>query len=265
MSDLAPSTDNYLVGKGIVYFDRLDADGNSTGEIDLGNDPAFALTPENELLEHMSSREGVKTKDKIAIIASNLNGKFTLDEINIDNLCIALYGDDVEYLNQGDGNVNNEAVTARLSRWVKLDFRKLVAATVVITDAAGAVTYVLNTDYRVDATIGRIYFVAGGNITEGEGVLVDYTYQQASYPYVAPTTRPVMEGLLRFVGNADFGFDYEVVLWKVKLNVGGDINFISDEWSQIEFNYEALDDSTNHPDEPYGMVIDIEGDIETES
>jgi len=265
MSENAPNTLNYLVGKGKVYFDRLDSDSNSTGELDLGNDPSFALTPENELLEHYSSMEGVKLKDASAIIAANLNGKFTLDEINIENLCLALFGEDVEYLNQGDGNVNDEEVVARLGKWVKLDYRKLTAATVVVTNATGLVIYTLTTDYIVDATVGRIFFVNGGNIAEGEALLIDYTYNQASYPYVSPASRPVMEGLLRFVGNADFGFDYEVVLWHVKLTAGGDINFISDEWAQIEFSFEALDDSTNHPNDRYGMVIDIEGDTAEES
>jgi len=45
----------------------------------------------------------------------------------------------------------------------------------------------------------------------------------------------------------------------------GDINFISDEWAQFEINFEALDDSVNHPNSPYGQVIDIEGDLAPES
>jgi len=265
MSEAAPNTLNYLVGKGKVYFDRLDTNNEPTGELDLGNDPSFALTPENEMLEHFSSMEGVKVKDKIAVIASNLNGKFTLDEININNLAIALYGEDVEFLNQGDGNAVDEAITGFSGRFTKLAFRKITAGTVVVTNAAGTVTYTLTTDYTIDLVIGRIFVVAGGNITDGEALLVDYTYEQASYPYVSPSERPVVEGLLRFVGNATFGFDYEVVLWRVQLSASGDINFISDEWTQVEINFESLDDSVNHPNEPYGMVIDIEGDAAVES
>ena len=129
MSNPAPSTDNYMVGKGKLYFDRHDADGNSTGELDLGNDPVFALTPDNELLPHLSSMEGVKKKDKNAVIASNLNGKFTLDEPNIDNLILALSSNAVEYLNQGDGNQVNEPVTCFTGRWVKMLRRKFTEGT----------------------------------------------------------------------------------------------------------------------------------------
>jgi len=265
MSTPAPSTDNYMVGKGKVYFNRLDDDGNSTGELDLGNDPSFALTPENEELPHLSSMEGVKKKDKIAVIATNLNGKFTLDEINIENLIIALYSEDVQYLNQGDGNQVNEVVTCFLGKWVKMLRRKFTEGTVVVTNAAHTVTYVETTDYRIDYTVGRIFAVVGGAIANSQIVHVDYTYEEHSYPYANPASRASVEGLMRFVGNTTFGFNYEIVLWRVKLSSSGDVNFISDEWSQIELSMECLDDTENHPDEPYGMILDIEGDLATES
>ena len=265
MSQPAPNTLNYLVGKGKVYFDRLDADNNPTGELDLGNDPIFALTPENEMLEHYSSMGGVKVKDVSAIISTDLNLKFTLDEINICNLVLALMGDDVEFINQGDGNELDENITARVGRYVKLLRRKITPGTVQVTNQTGAVTYVLNTDYRIDFDVGRIFTIVGGAIADGQTILVDYTYESASYPTAYPATRPRVEGLLRFVGNCTFGYDYEIVIWRVLLTVSGDINFISDEWAEIEFTGEVLDDSTNHPNNPYGMVIDIEGDLAPES
>jgi len=265
MSNSAPSTDNYLVGKGKLYFDRFDDDGNLTGELDLGNDPSFALTPENELLEHFSSMEGVKKKDKTAVISTELNGKFTLDEINIDNLALALYSDDVSYLTQDDGNQINAPITAHSGKWIKLPHRKLATGTVSVTNVAGTTHYVENTDYRIDYTIGRIFIVVGGSIADGQTLHVDYTYQAHSYPVVYPATNAECEGLLRFVGNATFGFDFEVVMWRVKLSLNGDINFISDEWAQFEINFEVLDDSANHPTSPYGMVIDTEGDVAPES
>ena len=265
MSSPAPNTLNYMVGKGKVYFDRLDTNNLPTGELDLGNDPSFVLTPENETLEHFSSMEGVKKKDKVAIISSELNGKFTLDEINIENLCLALYGEQVEYLNQNDGNVNNEAIIAHTGKWVKFTYRKIAQGSVVVTSADGLTIYGENVDYTIDYTIGRIFIIIAGNINNNQNLLVDYTYQQASYPSVYPTTRAQVEGLLRFVGNNTFGYDYEIVLWHVKLMVNGDLNFISDDWNTIEFSFEGLDDSKNHPNNPYGMIIDIEGDTAPES
>ena len=265
MSEIAPNTLNYMVGKGKVYFDRLDGNENPTGELDLGNDPTFALNLANEDLVHYSSMEGVKKKDKSAIISTDLTLKFTLDEINVENLVLAMFGDAVEYVTQGDGNAVDEAITARHSRWVKLDYRKVTEGTVVVTDSTGAVTYTLTTDYTLDLVTGRIFTVATGAIADGEALLVDYTYEEAAYPAVYPATNAKVEGLLRFIGDCTFGFDYEIVLWKVKLSVSGDIGFIGDDWAQIEFTGEVLDDSANHPNNPYGIVIDIEGDTASES
>jgi hypothetical protein len=263
---LAPNTLNYMVGKGKVYFSRLDENNNPLGELDLGNDPVFAVTLENEKLEHYSSMEGVKKKDLSAIISTDMSVKFTLDEINVHNLNLAMFGnDEIGFVTQADGNEVNEAVTARLNRYVKLVRRNLTNGTVVVTDSTGVTTYVENTDYRIDYSIGRIYCLSTGGILQGEALLVDYTYGAVRIPKVTPAGRAKVEGLLRFVGDSTYGRDFEIVLWKVQLSVSGDINFISDEWAQMEFTGEVLDDSTNHPNDPYGMVLDPDGDQIVES
>lgn len=262
---LAPDVLNYLIGKGEVYFDRFDTNGNSTGERHLGNAPSFAATPTEEDLDHYSSMQGVKFKDLSAIISTDLTYKFSLDEPNIDNLLEALKGAEVVYTSQGDGNINNEVMVARVNRWVKLNRMKITAGTVVVTNAAGTVTYQLNTDYRVDYTVGRIFTISGGNIANGQSLRIDYTHEEAAYPTVYPSTQLKIEGLLRFVGNPDYGNQYMWTAWKVKLTITGDIPMVSEEWAQIEFEAEVLDDSENHPSSPYGEVLELSGDTAVES
>lgn len=89
----AHDTDLYAVGKGIVYFDRLDNNGLPTGMVDLGNAPAFILTPTDEKLKHYTSREQIKKVDKVIVLSAGITVKFTLDEYDIDNLAMALKGD----------------------------------------------------------------------------------------------------------------------------------------------------------------------------
>lgn len=270
MSQPSPDTLNYMVGKGKVYFDELDDDGNATGELDLGNDPSFVNTPVTETLDHYSSMEGIKLKDKSANISTDINIKFTLDEINIDNLNLALFGDGVHYIAQGDGNIVDAAIGAHSGKWVKIGpdditRRNITEGTVVITNAGGGVTYVEGTDYNVDYEIGRIFFIIGGDIADGQALLIDYTWGAQSLPAVYPATKVDKEGLLRFVGNSTFGFDFEIVYWRVKLKVSGDIGMISEEWALIEFEAEVLADTVNHPDNPYGIWYDSEGDTTVES
>jgi hypothetical protein len=86
----APSTSNYALGKGILKFDRFDGSGLPTGLRDLGNAPNFTIQPVVETLEHFSSREGIKKKDKTVIVSAGLTVKFTLDEYDRKNLALAM-------------------------------------------------------------------------------------------------------------------------------------------------------------------------------
>lgn len=89
----AHDTDLYTIGKGIVYFDRLDSSGLPTGMVDIGNAPSFILTPTIEKLKHYTSREQIKKVDKVVNLSIGITAKFTLDEYDIDNLAMALLGE----------------------------------------------------------------------------------------------------------------------------------------------------------------------------
>jgi len=89
----APSTDLYMLGKGIIKFDRFDAQGLPTGLRDLGNAPAFAIVPTIETLDHFSSRRGTKKKDKTVVLSVGGTAKFTLEEYDAENLALAMFGD----------------------------------------------------------------------------------------------------------------------------------------------------------------------------
>jgi len=142
MSYPAANVLNYMIGKGKAYFDRFTAAGVSTGELHLGNDPVFSETPTVEVLDHFSSMEGIKKKDLSVNLSVGITLKFTLDEININNLDIAFQGDGIEYTTQAAGNQVNEPIVSKLDKYVKLTHRKLTAGTVNVTNVAGTITYV---------------------------------------------------------------------------------------------------------------------------
>jgi len=86
------STELYTLGKGILKFDRFDANGLPTGLRDLGNAPVFNLTIEVEKIEHFSSREGISTIDWTRTKMRRLKGNFELDEFDRQNLRLWLFG-----------------------------------------------------------------------------------------------------------------------------------------------------------------------------
>jgi hypothetical protein len=86
---VSPSTDNYYVGKGKISFKAV---GQTTFR-DLGNVSSLETTPDVTTLEHFSSREGVKKKDKEVVTEKKLTVTMVMDEWTADNLAMALLGD----------------------------------------------------------------------------------------------------------------------------------------------------------------------------
>src|ERR1051326_1944631 len=86
---LAPSTENYVIGKGFLIF-------KPEGESDffhLGNVPNFVFTPAVTKLDHFSSMAGTKLKDKSIVTEKTATVKITMEEFTKRNLGIMLMGD----------------------------------------------------------------------------------------------------------------------------------------------------------------------------
>lgn len=255
MAERSPHVDNYMLGKGKLYFDRFDADGVSTGEFDLGNAPDFTLTPTIESLDHFESMGGIKEKDKSVDVSVGFTVKFTLDEMSRWNLMLAINGTTEGTFSQGSGHQVNEPITAHSGKYSKLTRRN--THDVIVTNEAGTVTYTDVTDYTVDRSSGRIFIVEDGSITDGATLHVDYLYDDTTYGQLIAMEDTTVEGSLRFVGNPAVGPKYEVEVWKVKVKPTGDVKFITEEWSSIEIEGEVLKDDAGHPTMPWFRMLDI--------
>ena len=86
---MTASPDNYFIGKGIVSFKPTGA----ADYRDLGNVPELEWVPELEELEHFSSREGVRTRDKTVIVEKKATMRLILEEWTAENLALAFLGD----------------------------------------------------------------------------------------------------------------------------------------------------------------------------
>lgn len=93
---LAPSTDNYVIGKGFLIFKP---EGESSF-FHLGNVPNFTFTPAVTKLDHFSSMAGTKEKDKSIVTEKTATVKITMEEFTKRNLGILLMGD----VNDADPN-----------------------------------------------------------------------------------------------------------------------------------------------------------------
>lgn len=254
----SPSTDNYTLGKGVVYFNQWDGSAY-TGERDLGNAPAFTFNVSLEKLEHYSSRGGLKAKDKEIVSELTPSISFTLDELNQDNFAMLSMADMVT-ISQTGASVTDESHVAHLGKRIDLQFRDISA--VSITNASDADTPLVNgQDFEIstalkDDKIGRIYILPNApNVSEGDNLDIDYTYGTITYTEIRAFNQTSVEGKLRFVSDNPAGEDLELEAWSVSLTPSGDTALIGDDWSTLGFTCEVLKDETGHPNNPYFRII----------
>jgi hypothetical protein len=85
----SPSTDNYQIGKGIM---SISEDSGSNWR-DMGNVSEAEWTPNVDKLDHFSSRQGIKTKDKSVVVTSAATLRYVMDEVTAENIRQLALGD----------------------------------------------------------------------------------------------------------------------------------------------------------------------------
>lgn len=73
--------------------------------------------------------------------------------------------------------ITDEAVTGDHGNWVELAHERLNPGTVVLTSSPAGTTYTHGVDYVIDYGKGWIKTLATGATTDGQSLLIDYTYE----------------------------------------------------------------------------------------
>ena len=186
-----PQTEDYNLGRGIIYLATINATTgkpDAGGWRDVGNAPEFNVTVEAETLEHRSSRQGLQVVDKEVVISQDASLNFSLDELNAENLALFFSGAKATHTNAAiAGFTEYEMITAAaggvtLGRWYDIvdsngNRAYVIDATKLDLDNGDDDTdLVLNTDYTLDLTMGRIFLLSTAtNISAGEALDVTLT------------------------------------------------------------------------------------------
>lgn len=255
MSDTVNAA-NLSVGAGKIYFDRFDATtGARTGYRFLGECSSLNITPaEDEIRELYSSAAAARPLLKRIVIRRKVTFHVVLREFSKENLALALMGEEAEWTQPATAVTGEILSTAPVAdRFYK--FAKRAAGSIVIK--RGAATLVLNTDYKVvSAEAGLIYLITGtgtGNLT------ADYTPTAitagAGRAWIKGAKSTFIEGGLLYMPDPTTGPKWETEVWKMSMSPEEDFAYIGDDFGQFSIKGEVLDDSTNHPTEPYYQSI----------
>jgi hypothetical protein len=243
-----------LLGRGKVYFDRFDDNGVKTGERFLGNCPTFEITPTVEDIKKYSSASAAGDLIASDVLRTSLALRIVGDEFSKENLAMALFGDN-STLAQTTAAITDESILAVQQGCYYPTLYRQISAVVVTSDPAGT-TYVLGTDYSVDAVTGRIYIIPGGGIADDDDILVDYTYATILLNTVRGMNTRAVKGFIRFIGDPARGPKYECQVWRAAIHADGAMGFISDEYANFTMTGDIESDAVNHPDDPHFLLID---------
>lgn len=283
-----PNTEDYNLGRGIVYFAPLSSVVDSLnlplGYRDLGNAPEFSISLETETLEHQSSRTGLKVTDKEVVISQKITLALTLDEINFQNLAALLSGDSSQTTPTNPAIAGFSIITQWIGSVVLGEWYDMTDATSPTPGDATSVpsgdraydidldteTLAVNPatplardipgtpgDYVTDIEMGRIFFLT--NPAEAalvDGVAIDFTLAASAtareLDEVQSLTKTAVLGALKFIAENPASSDKqtEYQFHKVSLKAEGDFSLIGDEFTQMQFTAVAERNEQADPDSP---------------
>ena len=223
-----------FLGAGDLYLDRRDSSGNLTG-LRLVGTGKFELNPEAEVKEQLG--KGRANFGQV-VNAATLPGKtgvaITLTEVNKDNLALIFLGS-VATAAQGSGSVADEAVVAHLARHSELAYESI--STVVVTDETDATTYDVDVDYSVNARLGMIEILEGGDISEGDVLHVSYDYAVVSRDKITAGAAPEIRARMVLDGiNYSNEKDVKVVVDIARLKPSSAVDFLADDFLELEID-----------------------------
>lgn len=89
---LSPNTDNFVVGKGKVYFKPDGASGDILTNWRVGNVTEFEFGPNITNLDHFDQQEGVRSKDLVKVLEKSATVRMIMEEWTPNNLRLFLLG-----------------------------------------------------------------------------------------------------------------------------------------------------------------------------
>lgn len=268
-----PQPGDYILGRGIVYAATLSSGvPDANGWRDLGNSPEFTVSLETEKLEHQSSRAGLQTVDKEVTLSQKMNIAFSLDEFNDQNLALFMQGETATHTNAADGAAITDEVLSSsvvLGRWYDLvnasgDRLYDVQIGDLVVEEGSPTTLVLDTDFTLDAKMGRIFILSSAvNITDGEVLQFSYTDTDSPSP-VASTdevrglTAGNVQVAIKFIAEnpASSNKRREYQFHTVTLSPEGDMALIGNEFATMGFTGAVESNTVADADAPYVRIRD---------
>ena len=248
----------YQIPRGRLVFYPFDAAGRLLGGRQFGNCPSFSLSVEGDKAPHYSSQGGLREKDEEVLIEITRKAAITTDNISGSNLRMFLSGT-AETHTQATATVTDEAHTVEPGSIYRLGVttaaptgvRNLSAVTVKSKD--GTTTFAEGADYTVDADLGLLQIVEGGEIDAATEVKVGYAAAETHWERIKSGNGADLKGALQLIADNAHGANRDWFFPNVSLSPTGELPLIQDgtDYSQFGFDVEVL-----KPDNGEAVYVD---------
>lgn len=243
---MADQENNYVVGRGKVYFDQFAVGTKiSTGERYFGNTPEFSLSQSEETLDHWDSDSKVKTKDASVTISNESSGSIVTDNVSAENLALWFGADGADTVAVSAAvGLTQDIPSATLGTYIQLGTSEVLPQghgfvdNVVVKKGAATITAAGN--YEVNLETGRLYILpTAADIEAGDVLEVTYDADVQTVDVVISKGTSVY-GALRFVADNAVGVNRDHFMPYVKLTSDGDYSLKGDDWQNMSFTLEIL-------------------------
>ena len=238
----AQESSNYLSGQGVLLLATKDG---TTGEPNVGfravgNVSVLTIGNETTEFEHKESQSGVRAIDLTLVTEIKVNVTFTMESLISENLALTLKGLQTDV---AASTVTDVAGVAYHDLWTPLEHISVSAF--VLTNTGGIVTYVLDTDYELDAAAGAFRTLSTGTITDTQAVEWDYSFAiQETVDALTQGANPVRWARFHGLNTADTDQPVIVDIYRLEITPLAELALINDEISQMAIEATALSDST---------------------
>ena len=219
-----------FLGAGDLYIARITngVPGSFEGPFEANK---FEIKPNSDLKESIS--KGRSTYGQVTesvSLAKPSDFSLELTEVNTSALALALMGTS-SVVTQTSGAVVDEVVTAVLDKWIQL--AKNNVSSVVVKNSAGTTTYVLGTDYTVDAVLGWVKPLSTGTIAAGP-LKISYSAAATAATQIAGGTLAEIRAMFKFNGvNLADQSSCIVDVYEAVLAADSAMDFLSSDFAKV--------------------------------
>lgn len=246
MSNIAPSPNNVAFGRGLLLFDRFDANGVRSGQFTaLGNCDSFAISQSLDKVDMTDYTQQSSSSYASVTKATNLDLKISGFELTKKTLALVFQGDTTTY-SQTLATLSGQTIapstlTGLLGSYFSLGKRNVTNATVL----QGTATLTSGTDWELlDNYSGIVRIKPTGAVVDGTVLTANFVAPAiTSLDVVRGGTVSAINGQLLFIPNNATGPNVEIKAWNVTLAGDGDFSPISDEFIKWNLTGKILSDA----------------------